>query len=161
MAEFRAGRTHLLVSTVVIEVGIDVPNSTIMVVEHAERFGLSQLHQLRGRIGRGAKPAFFLLFAEPKSDDSKKRLQVICSTSDGFKVAEEDLKLRGPGEFFGVRQSGLPDLKVAKLGDVAILEQARAEAQKLFAQDPALEQPEDRLLQQQVARFWQTKTEAS
>ena len=151
MMEFRAGRTHLLVSTVVIEVGIDVPNSTIMVVEHAERFGLAQLHQLRGRIGRGGKPAFFLLFAEPKSDDAKKRLQIICSTSDGFKVAEEDLKLRGPGEFFGTRQHGLPELRVADIiEDFRLLRVARRDAFDLVARDADLSAPEHAPLRARV-----------
>jgi ATP-dependent DNA helicase RecG len=144
-----------------VEVGIDIPNATVMMIEGADRFGLSQLHQFRGRVGRGEHPSVCLLLCDHPSEDARARLGIIESTQDGFRLAEEDLKLRGPGEFFGVRQSGLPDLKVAKLGDVAILEQARAEALKLFAQDPALEQPEDRLLQQQVARFWQAKGEAS
>ena len=143
MAEFRAGRYHLLVSTVVVEVGIDVPNATIMVVEHAERFGLAQLHQLRGRIGRGGRPSFFLLFAEPKGDEPRKRLDIICSTTDGFRIAEEDLKLRGPGEFFGTRQHGLPELRVADIiNDHALLQLARRDAFRIVADDPGLTKPE-------------------
>ena len=143
MAEFRAGRYHILVSTVVIEVGIDIPNATIMVIEHAERFGLAQLHQLRGRIGRGSRPSYFLLFAEPKSDEPLKRLNIICSTTDGFRIAEEDLKLRGPGEFFGTRQHGLPELRVADIvNDYALLRLARRDAFKIVAEDPGLATPE-------------------
>jgi ATP-dependent DNA helicase RecG len=161
MRSFRDGAVDILVSTPVVEVGIDIPNATVMMIEGADRFGLSQLHQFRGRVGRGEHASICLLLCERPSEEARARLGIIESTQDGFRLAEEDLKLRGPGEFFGVRQSGLPDLKVAKLGDVAILELARAEALKLFAHDPALEQTEDRLLQQQVTRFWQTKGEAS
>jgi ATP-dependent DNA helicase RecG len=143
MAEFRAGRYHILVSTVVVEVGIDIPNATIMVVEHAERFGLAQLHQLRGRIGRGSRPSFFILFAEPKGDEPRKRLDVICSTTDGFRIAEEDLRLRGPGEFFGTRQHGLPELRVADIiNDHALLQLARHDAFRIVAADPGLAKPE-------------------
>jgi ATP-dependent DNA helicase RecG len=151
MREFRAGRYHLLVSTIVIEVGIDVPNATIMVVEHAERFGLAQLHQLRGRIGRGAKPSFFLLFAQPKGPDALARLNVICSTSDGFRIAEEDLRLRGPGEFFGTRQHGLPELRVADIvNDYSLLRVARRDAFDLVARDPELSRPEHRLIRERL-----------
>ena len=144
MAEFRAQRYHILVSTVVVEVGIDIPNATIMVVEHAERFGLAQLHQLRGRIGRGAKPSWFLLFAEPKGEEARRRLGVICSTSDGFRIAEEDLKIRGPGEFFGTRQHGLPELRVADIvGDYRLLRLARRDAFQVVAKDPDLSRPEN------------------
>ena len=139
MAQFRAGRYHLLVSTIVIEVGIDIPNATIMVVEHAERFGLAQLHQLRGRIGRGARPSWFLLFGQPKNEEARKRLSVICSTSDGFRIAEEDLKLRGPGEFFGTRQHGLPELHIADIvKDYRLLRLARRDAFQLVAANPDL-----------------------
>lgn len=142
MAEFRAGRYHILVSTIVIEVGIDVPNATIMVIEHAERFGLAQLHQLRGRIGRGQKPSFFLLFGEPKNDDARQRLSIICATSDGFRISEEDLKLRGPGEFFGTRQHGLPELHVADIiNDYQLLRLARRDAFALISEDPHLSNP--------------------
>jgi ATP-dependent DNA helicase RecG len=142
MAEFRAGRYHILVSTIVIEVGIDVPNATIMAIEHAERFGLAQLHQLRGRIGRGSRPSHFLLFAEPKSEGPLRRLNIICSTTDGFRIAEEDLKLRGPGEFFGTRQHGLPELRVADIvNDYQLLRLARRDAFKLVAEDADLSAP--------------------
>ena len=143
MAEFRAGRYHILVSTIVVEVGIDIPNATLMVVEHAERFGLAQLHQLRGRIGRGSKPSFFLLFAHPKNEDARRRLEIVCATSDGFRIAEEDLKLRGPGEFFGTRQHGLPELHVADIvKDYQLLRLARRDAFELAARDPELSVPE-------------------
>jgi len=129
MRAFRDGRMRILVSTVVIEVGIDVPNATVMVIEHAERFGLSQLHQLRGRIGRGAEESHCLLFGNPRTPEGEERLKIIARTSDGFKIAEEDLRLRGPGEFFGTRQHGLPELKVANLvGDYALLRLARQDA---------------------------------
>ena len=139
MRDFRERRIHILVSTVVIEVGIDVPNATIMVIEHAERFGLAQLHQLRGRIGRGAEQSNCLLFAEPASLEAKKRLEVFTRTNDGFIIAEEDLKLRGPGELFGTRQHGLPDLKVADLvRDLPLLVQAREDAFRLVETDATL-----------------------
>lgn len=129
MREFRDGRTQILVSTIVIEVGIDVPNATIMVIEDAERFGLSQLHQLRGRIGRGAEESYCMLFGNPRTPEAEERLKIISRTSDGFKIAEEDLRLRGPGEFFGTRQHGLPELKVANLiEDYEILRAARQDA---------------------------------
>jgi ATP-dependent DNA helicase RecG len=151
MAEFRAGRYHILVSTIVIEVGIDIPNATIMVVEHAERFGLSQLHQLRGRIGRGDKPGYFLLLANPKNDGARQRLKVICSTTDGFRIAEEDLKLRGPGEFFGTRQHGLPELHIADIiKDYQLLRRARRDAFDLALRDPALKAPEHQLIRERL-----------
>ena len=154
MAEFRSGTCHVLVSTIVVEVGIDVPNATIMVVEHAERFGLAQLHQLRGRIGRGAKPAYFLLFARPTSDEARRRLRIICATSDGFRIAEEDLRLRGPGEFFGTRQHGLPELRIADIiRDYRLLRLARRDAFEMAARDPELSAPEHAVI---AARLEQT-----
>ncbi|HHT9134133.1 MAG TPA: helicase-related protein, partial [Candidatus Avalokitesvara rifleensis] len=125
--------------TIVIEVGIDIPNATVMVIEHAERFGLAQLHQLRGRIGRGSDQSYCLLFADPKTSDSRNRLQTIVNSSDGFRIAEEDLRLRGPGEFFGTRQHGLPDYKVADLTkDLMLLKTARDDAFKMIEQDDTL-----------------------
>ncbi len=129
MRGFRDGKTHILVATVVIEVGIDVPEATIMVIENAERFGLSQLHQLRGRIGRGGEQSYCLLFGDSKGEVARRRLDIMCRTSDGFRIAEEDLRLRGPGELFGTRQHGLPELRHADLiEDYALLNRARADA---------------------------------
>jgi ATP-dependent DNA helicase RecG len=128
------------VSTTVIEVGVDVPNATVMVIEHPERFGLAQLHQLRGRVGRGAHQSFCILMG-PKMfvEESRERLQAFSRTNDGFKIAEEDLRLRGPGEFFGTRQSGLPDLRAANIiRDAELLEQARTEAFAIIQKDAAL-----------------------
>ena len=125
MASFAAGDTDVLVSTTVIEVGVDVPEATLMVVENAERFGLSQLHQLRGRVGRGKAKSWCILVSDTENESSLRRLDVMCRENDGFKVAEEDLKLRGPGDFFGLRQSGVPMLKMADMsGDIILLEQA-------------------------------------
>ena len=139
MERFRDGEIKLLVATTVIEVGVDVPNATVMVVEHAERFGLAQLHQLRGRVGRGAKKSYCILLADMKADLAKVRLEAMETTSDGFKLAEQDLKLRGPGQFFGEAQHGLPDLKIADVfRDVDILVQARDAAQEFIDDDANL-----------------------
>lgn len=154
MASFRSGNLDILVSTPVIEVGIDIPNATVMLIESADRFGLSQLHQFRGRVGRGREQSYCMLLAENPSEVGRERLDIIENVQDGFKLAEEDLKMRGPGEFFGTRQSGLPDLRMAKISDVALLELARSEAIKLFQVDPGLERAEQRLLAQELARVW-------
>ncbi len=154
MAEFRAGALDILVSTPVIEVGIDIPNATVMLIESADRFGLSQLHQFRGRVGRGKEQSYCMLLAENPGEVARERLDIIENTHDGFKLAEADLKMRGPGEFFGTRQSGLPDLRMAKISDVALLELARNEAVGLFKADPHLEKAENRLLQGEMARVW-------
>ncbi|PPD57656.1 ATP-dependent DNA helicase RecG [Dehalogenimonas etheniformans] len=154
MGAFSAGKLDILVSTPVIEVGIDVPNATVMLIESADRFGLSQLHQFRGRVGRGTEQSYCMLLAENPSEVANARLSVIEKTQDGFILAEEDLKLRGPGEFFGTRQSGLPDLKMAKLSDVPILEMAREEATRLFQEDPGLKKPEHRALYDELIRIW-------
>ncbi len=154
MRQFRSGELDILVSTPVVEVGIDVPNATVMLVEGADRFGLSQLHQFRGRVGRGEEQSYCMLLAENPSEVARQRLDVIEKTRDGFQLAEEDLKLRGPGEFFGTRQSGLPDLRMAKLSDVGLLELARSEAIRLFEIDPGLKSREHRLLSRELARVW-------
>jgi ATP-dependent DNA helicase RecG len=161
MAAFKRGEFDILVSTSVVEVGIDVPNATVMLVEGANRFGLAQLHQFRGRVGRSKHQSYCLLLSDSSTPEAQERLRAIEATQDGFALAEKDLELRGPGEFFGTRQSGLPDLKLAGLGDVKILEQARAEAQALFREDPDLSKPEHRLLARQVAEFWRGEGDLS
>ncbi len=167
MSRFREGEIHILVSTSVIEVGIDVPNATVMLIEGADRFGLAQLHQFRGRVGRGEHRSYCLLLSDavspedPQTRTTWERLRAIEDTQDGFLLAEKDLDLRGPGDFFGVRQSGLPALRLASLSNVAILEQARAEAQALFEEDPSLSEPEHLLLAEQVSRFWKDKGDLS
>ncbi len=140
MGAFANRGTDILVSTTVVEVGVDVPNATVMVVEDADRFGLSQLHQLRGRVGRGQHKSYCILISDNRSEETRARLKVMTKTADGFKIAEEDLRLRGPGDFFGQRQHGLPALKVADLTcDVALLKEAQEAAEALLARDPALE----------------------
>jgi len=161
MEAFRCGGLDILVSTPVIEVGIDIPNATVMLIESADRFGLSQLHQFRGRVGRGKEQSYCMLMAENPSEVGRERLDIIENVKDGFKLAEEDLRLRGPGEFFGTRQSGLPDLRMARLSDVALLETARREAIELFKKDPAMEEPEHRALAGELARVWTDEGELS
>jgi ATP-dependent DNA helicase RecG len=153
MERFRQGGLDILVSTPVVEVGIDVPNATVMLVEGADRFGLSQLHQFRGRVGRGEHASYCILVAESPSDEAKQRLTAMEELDDGFKLAEVDLELRGPGEFFGTRQSGLPDLRMARLSDHDLLTLARTEAQALLAGDPGLAAPEHRPLAEALARI--------
>lgn len=154
MRRFYDGETDILVSTAVVEVGIDVPNATVMMIESADRFGLSQLHQFRGRVGRGPEQSYCMLMAEEPSQVAMQRLDIIENVQDGFKLAEEDLKLRGPGEFFGTRQSGLPDLRMARISDVALLERTRAEALRLFEQDPEMKKPEHAPLVREMTRVW-------
>ena len=155
MQAFTAGETDVLVSTTVIEVGVDVPNATLIVIEDADRFGLSQLHQLRGRVGRGADKAYCVLVSATKNQDTRQRLKALCATNDGFKIAEKDLELRGPGDFFGSRQHGLPQLQVADLaGDTRVLQEAKQAAEEVLRADPALEQPEHRPILERVRRLF-------
>ena len=159
MRRFKAGEIQVLVSTTVIEVGIDVPNASVMLVEHAERFGLSQLHQLRGRVGRGPWKSYCILLASGHlTEDARRRVEALVSTHDGFRIAEVDLELRGPGEFFGTRQSGLPEFRVADLlRDAALLEEARREAMAIVAADPELRDPAHRALRGQLLARWRGK----
>ena len=155
MADFAAGQTHVLVSTTVIEVGVDVPNAALMIIENAERFGLSQLHQLRGRVGRGKHQSYCVLLSDTKNPDTRERLKVMTRTTDGFVISEEDLKARGPGDFFGKRQHGLPQLRIADLaGDMRLLKEARQAAEDLLKEDPALARPENRRVLEQVKRLF-------
>ncbi|OGK96273.1 MAG: ATP-dependent DNA helicase RecG [Candidatus Rokubacteria bacterium RIFCSPHIGHO2_02_FULL_73_26] len=159
MRRFKAGEIHVLVSTTVIEVGIDVPNASVMLVEHAERFGLSQLHQLRGRVGRGPWKSYcILLTAGRLTEDARRRIEGMVATHDGFRIAEVDLALRGPGEFFGTRQSGLPEFRVADLlRDAALLEEARREALAIVGKDPELRDPGHRALRAELLARWRGK----
>ena len=155
MDDFKSGRLDALVSTTVIEVGVDVPNATVMVIENAERYGLSALHQLRGRVGRGAAESWCFLVSDNASESVQKRLKFLCSTSDGFAVAQYDLETRGPGDFFGSRQHGLPTLQIADLmNDTRTLHAAQIEAVALLAEDPLLERPEHALLARQVEQMF-------
>ncbi|HKP51419.1 MAG TPA: ATP-dependent DNA helicase RecG [Chloroflexia bacterium] len=161
MARFHSKDADVLVSTSVVEVGIDVPNATVMLVDGADRFGLSQLHQFRGRVGRGEHQSYCILLAEDAKGVAFERMQIIQETHDGFHLAEEDLKIRGPGQFFGTRQSGMPDLRMAKLSDMATLTLAREQAKALFERDPALSKPEHAPLKTALDNFWsRAETEA-
>ena len=155
MTAFAAGELDVLVSTTVIEVGVDVPNAALMIVENADRFGLSQLHQLRGRVGRGKHQSYCVLVTSTRSQDSRERLRVLSKTNDGFQIAEEDLRLRGPGDFFGSRQHGLPQLGIADLaGDMRVLKEAQTAAGELLRSDPGLTEPEHAGLLARVKRLF-------
>ncbi len=155
MESFSKGETQLLVSTTVIEVGVDVPNAVIMVIENAERFGLSQLHQLRGRIGRGQHKSTCILITDAENDAAQRRMKVMETTTDGFKIADEDLKLRGPGEFFGSRQHGLPEMKIADmLKDRSTLEETQKAAKEIMVRDPELSSPESAALKNEIQRLF-------
>ena len=152
MRDFQSGNLQLLVSTTVVEVGVDVPNAVIMMIENAERFGLSQLHQLRGRVGRGKYQSYCILLSDAKNQESRQRLAMMCKTTNGFEIAEFDLKLRGPGDFLGYRQHGLPQLAIADLAkDVGLLQAAQQAGAELLRQDPTLSQPQHERLRAQVA----------
>ncbi len=161
MTEFRDGKTQILVSTSVVEVGIDIPNASTILIEGANRFGLAQLHQFRGRVGRGSYQSYCILLADSTTPEAEARLKVMETTNNGFTLAEEDLKLRGPGEFFGTKQSGLPSLKLVKLSDVKLLELARQAAREIFDGDPQLAKPEHKLLSKKVTAFWTSVTDPS
>jgi ATP-dependent DNA helicase RecG len=154
MREFVTGRTRIMVATTVIEVGVNVPNASVMVIESAERFGLAQLHQLRGRVGRGADQSFCVLMTADKlSNDARVRIRTMCETTDGFKISEVDMRLRGPGDLAGTRQSGLEDLKIADLvHDREILEEARHAALALVEQDAQLRLPRHAALANHLVR---------
>ena len=154
MEAFAENRLQVLVSTTVVEVGVDVPNAVCMIIENADRFGLSQLHQLRGRVGRGKEQSYCILISGTKNPETKRRLEVIAKTTDGFKVAEEDLKLRGPGDFFGCRQSGLPMLKMADMmTDIKLLELAKKAAAEILENDPRLEKTENAALSKNIQKL--------
>ena len=155
MADFSAGTLQVLVATTVVEVGVDVPNAVIMLIENAERYGLSQLHQLRGRVGRGKEKSTCILVSDAQNDQTLHRLKVFAATESGFKIADEDLRLRGPGDFFGHKQHGLPALRIAQLSeDTELLHVAQQEASRLMTEDPTLQNPEHRALRAQVQRLF-------
>lgn len=156
MGGFLRGEIDILVSTTVIEVGVDAPNATLMVIEDADRFGLSQLHQLRGRVGRGSAKAYCVLLSRSRNEETRARLKALCATNDGFQIAEKDLELRGPGDFFGSRQHGLPQLHVADLtGDTRVLYEAKEAAARLLAEDPELAAPEHRPMLERVRHLFE------
>ena len=155
MGEFARGKIQILVATTVIEVGVDVPNATVMVVEDADRFGLSQLHQLRGRVGRGQAKSYCILLSNNRNPDTQARLKTLCKTGDGFRIAEEDLQLRGPGDFFGHRQHGLPTFRAASLSmDVGLLQQAQTAAAQWIDQYGDADTPEADRLRARVERLF-------
>jgi ATP-dependent DNA helicase RecG len=164
MQAFKNGQAHILMATTVIEVGVDVPNATIMVIENAERFGLSQLHQLRGRVGRGGEQSYCILMTSHKlTNEAKKRIEAMVNTNDGFEIAEVDLKLRGPGDIEGTQQSGIPfDLKKANLArDGRLLQHVRDIATQVLEDDPALIAPQNRILKEQLKKLKKTPTDWS
>ena len=160
MNEFKNGNINILVSTTVIEVGVDVSNATLMVVENAERFGLAQLHQLRGRVGRGKFKSYCILKYESKSDIVKERMDIMQKTNDGFVISEKDLKLRGPGDFFGTAQHGVPEFKVANLfTDMDLLKDAQECAKNILEKDPLLTMPENGGIKEKVDNLFREKLE--
>lgn len=157
MAAFAAGESDILVSTTVVEVGVDVPNATCMVVENADRFGLSQLHQLRGRVGRGKAKSYCILLSDSQNEETRARLKVMTQTNDGFRISQEDLRLRGPGDFFGQRQHGLPAMKIADLScDMRLLDEAQTAARQLMERDPELTDPAHRPLRRRIRQLFDT-----
>jgi len=158
MKDFCDGKYQILVATTVIEVGLDIPNATVMLIEGANRFGLAQLHQLRGRVGRSDKQSYCLLIPETEDQIENERLAVMAETNNGFILAEKDLQQRGPGEFLGERQSGFAQFKMANISDIHLIEKAREQAQKLFLIDPDLSKPEHALLKNDMEFFWSNKS---
>ena len=158
MRAFRDHELDVLVSTSVVEVGVDVPNATVILIEGADRFGLSQLHQFRGRVRRSEEQAYCFLLSDTQSEEAMERLQIMETTESGFDLAEHDLRLRGPGEYFGKRQSGMPDLRVARLTDVELIEEARREATRILDEDPELEDASHDALRENVSRLWDRLT---
>ena len=155
MSDFAGGKIQLLISTTVVEVGVDVPNAVIMIIENAERFGLSQLHQLRGRVGRGKDKSTCILICDSRNDSAKQRMNIMCKTCDGFKIADEDLKMRGPGDFFGSRQHGLPIFKIADMvTDSELVSLSARAAKQLIQEDPGLQKPEHRDLKIQINKLF-------
>ena len=160
MEEFKNGNINILISTTVIEVGVNVPNATIMVIENAERFGLAQLHQLRGRVGRGDAQSYCILKYQGNTDVIRQRMKVMQETNDGFIISEEDLKLRGTGEFFGTKQHGLPEFKIANLfTDMPILKEAQELANSIIKDDALLEKDENKKLKQIVQKKFKNRIE--
>jgi len=158
MTSFNQNKINILISTTVIEVGIDIPNATVMLIEHAERFGLTQLHQLRGRVGRGSEKSYCILVHRKITETSKNRLRIMESTNDGFKISDEDLKIRGPGEFFGIRQSGFLKYKIANMvTDGPILRNARTAAFALVKKDSTLSQQEHNKIRSRLVNEYQDK----
>jgi ATP-dependent DNA helicase RecG len=156
MSRFYSGEIDLLISTVVIEVGVDVPNATVMVIENAERFGLSQLHQLRGRIGRGSEESTCILLSDAQNEDATERFEIMCKTTDGFQIAKRDLEMRGPGDFFGSRQHGLPDMRVANLmTDTRILYEAQSSAKEIINCTVDISNEERQALETEVDRLFE------
>jgi ATP-dependent DNA helicase RecG len=162
MKAYVAGEVDILVSTTVIEVGVNVPNATVMVVENAERFGLAQLHQLRGRVGRGEHQSYCILYNQGYSDVSRQRMSIMQKSNDGFVISEKDLELRGPGDFFGTRQHGIPNLKVANLyQDMDILKLAQEASQRIYNHDPGLLESEHKGLKTRVEELFKSCVEGS
>ena len=154
MEQFRLGELDILVSTAVVEVGVDIPNASVILIEGANRFGLAQLHQFRGRVGRAAHASYCLLLADSDDSGSQQRLEALESTSDGFRLAELDLEQRGPGDFLGTRQSGFADLRLASVTDIQLVDKARRAAAELFQADPDLHLPEHAGLASSLQRYW-------
>ncbi len=157
MRKFKGRELNILVSTSVVEVGVDVPNASVMVIEGANRFGLAQLHQFRGRVGRGSDQAFCFLVPDTEDAAENERLSVMCRTNDGFILADQDLAQRGPGDFLGTRQSGFSELKIARITDSKLIEKARKQASQLMHSDPNLEKEEHLLLKQLMQLWWSDK----